>query len=69
MGAQGRAGAGGLYQVLNFSRMVGSRGFLSLYWSISHSRAERFPSLYSHAFTGIEYRMLVELSVNAGGSR
>ena len=32
--------------------MVGSRGFLSLYWSSSHSRAERFPSLYSHAFSG-----------------
>ena len=29
--------------MLNFSRMVGSRGFLSLYWSSTHSRAERLP--------------------------
>ena len=38
--------------MLNFSRMVGSRGFLSLYWSSTHSRAERLPSWYSHAFSG-----------------
>ena len=38
--------------MLNFSRMVGSRGFLSLYWSSTHSKAERFSSRYSHAFSG-----------------
>ena len=31
--------------------MVGSRGFLSLYESSTHSRAERLPSRYSHALS------------------
>ena len=30
---------------MNFSRMVGSLGFFSLYWSRIHSRAQRLPSL------------------------
>ena len=35
--------AGEAVGVLNLAAMVGSRGLRSLYWSSTHSRAERLP--------------------------
>ena len=45
------------------STLIWSLGFFSLYWSRIHSRAERLPSLYSHASAGMP-RMRVNSSIS-----